>query len=82
MPTITKDYKVKIPKKVRKDLNIQQGDEVVFVKNKDKNWVLMTLDGLTEKIVERSSDIEETITESREGFRKGSLKNLKSLDNR
>ena len=71
MVSVTKKYQVTIPKEVRDDLNIHQGDQVVFIKNKEKNWVLMTVEDLTDKMVEASKDIEKTITESREGFKAG-----------
>jgi len=44
------------------------GDEVVFVKEKENKWVLMTVNELTNSMVDASR--EETITESREGFKK------------
>ncbi len=79
MVSVTKKYQVTIPKEVREDLNIHSGDKVVFVKNKEGNWVLMTVKKLVEKMIEVSGDIEETIEESREGFKKGVTRNLKSL---
>lgn len=79
MVSVTKKYQVTIPKQVREDLKIHQGDKVVFVKDKDDRWVLMTVDDLADKIAKASEDIEETITESREGFKKGVKKSLKSL---
>lgn len=80
MVSVTKKYQVTIPKEVREDLNIHQGDKVVFVKEKDGKWVLMTVDELTDIMVESSKDIEETITESREGFKRGIKKSLESLE--
>lgn len=80
MVSVTKKYQVTIPKEVREDLNIHQGDKVVFVKEKDGKWVLMTVDELTDRMVESSKDIEETITESREGFKRGIKKSLESLE--
>jgi len=52
---------------------------VVFVKEKEGKWVLMTVDELTDRMVESSKDIEETIVESRKGFEKGIKRNLESL---
>lgn len=80
MVSVTKKYQVTIPKEVREDLNIHQGDKVVFVKEKDGKWVLMTVDELTDIMVDSSNDIEETITESREGFKRGIKKSLESLE--
>lgn len=79
MVSVTKKYQVTIPKEVRDDLNIHQGDKVVFVKEMEGKWVLMTVDELTDRMVESSKDIEETISESREGFKKGVKRNLESF---
>ena len=79
MVSVTKKYQVTIPKEVREDLNIQQGDKVVFVKDKEEKWILMTVQELTDKMVEASSDIEETIEESRKGFEKGVKRSIQSL---
>jgi len=79
MVSVTKKYQVTIPKEVREDLKIRQGDKVVFVKEKEGKWVLMTVDELTDRMVESSKDTEETIVESRKGFEKGIKRNLESL---
>lgn len=80
MVSVTTKYQVTIPKEVREDLNIHQGDKVVFVKDKDERWILMTVQELTDKMVEASSDIEETIEESRKGFKNGVKRSIQSLD--
>ncbi|MBM4241078.1 MAG: AbrB/MazE/SpoVT family DNA-binding domain-containing protein [Euryarchaeota archaeon] len=82
MVSVTKKYQVTIPKEVREDLGINAGDKVVFVKTKEGKWVLMTVEELTDQMVEASKDIEETIIESREGFKKGVKKSLESLGKR
>jgi len=82
MVSVTKKYQVTIPKEVREDLGINAGDKVVFVKTKEGKWVLMTVEELTDQMVEASKDIEETIKESREGFKKGVKKSLESLGKR
>jgi len=79
MVGVTKKYQVTIPKEVREDLEIQSGDKVVFVKNKEDNWILLTVNQLTDRMIGSSEDIDETITESREGFKKGIEKNLQLL---
>lgn len=79
MVSVTKKYQVTIPKEVREDLNIHQGDKVVFVKDREGKWILMTVEELRDRMVEASKDIEETITESREGFKRGVKKSLESL---
>ena len=52
---------------------------MVFVKDKEGKWVLMTVEELRDRMVEASKDIEETIIESREGFKRGVKKSLESL---
>ena len=80
MVSVTKKYQVTIPKEVREDLNIHQGDKVVFVKDREDKWVLMTVGDLMDKMVRASQDIEDTITKSRAGFEIGIKKSLESLD--
>lgn len=79
MVSVTKKYQVTIPKYVREDLKIQSGDKVVFVKNKEGNWVLMTVSELTDRMIESSSDISETQVESKKGFKQGVKNNLQLL---
>lgn len=71
MVNVTKKYQVTIPREVREDLNIQQGDKVVFVKNKEGNWIMMTVNDLNSKMISTSADIDQTIKESHEGFKRG-----------
>ena len=54
MVSVTKKYQITIPKEVREDLNIQQGDRVVFIKDTNEKWVLMTMDDLTNEMVDSS----------------------------
>ncbi len=79
MVSVTKKYQVTIPKEVREDMGIHSGDQVVFVKNEKGDWILMTVKELTDKMVKASEDIDETIKESREGFKRGTSRTLKSL---
>lgn len=72
MVNVTKKYQVTIPRKVREDLNIRQGERVTFVKNREGDWIIMTMEDLTSKMIESSADIEETIKESQKGFRRES----------
>ena len=60
MVNVTKKYQVTIPKDVREDLRIHQGDNVVFVKNSDGNWVIMTTEYLTHKMIESSRDVQKS----------------------
>lgn len=70
MVNVTKKYQVTIPREVREDLNIHQGDRVIFVKNREENWIIMTIDNLTSRMIESSEDIDKTIKESQESFKK------------
>ena len=79
MPNVTKNYQVTIPREMREDLKIQQGDEVVFVKNSKGNWVIMKVEELTDKMIKTSSDIDESIEELKKGFEKGTKMNLEFL---
>jgi AbrB family looped-hinge helix DNA binding protein len=76
MVNVTKKYQVTIPREVREDLSIHQGDKVVFVKNREGNWIMMTIGELTSKMIESSGDIEETIKESQKDFKKESKPGL------
>lgn len=68
MVSVTKKFQVTIPKEVRKDLKIQSGDKVVFVKNNDGNWELMTVKTLAERMIMDSEDVESIISDSRKSF--------------
>lgn len=81
MVSVTKKFQITIPLEVRKDLNIHQGDKVVFIKDNENKWVLMTVEELTDRMVTAAKDIDETIAESKKGFKKGIDKSLKSLNN-
>jgi antitoxin PrlF len=79
MVSVTKKYQVTIPKEVREDLGIHSGDKVVFIKNPQGNWVIMSGKKLAEIMIESSQGIEKTELESKKGFQKGSKKNLQVL---
>ncbi|MGB9937863.1 MAG: AbrB/MazE/SpoVT family DNA-binding domain-containing protein [Methanobacterium sp.] len=68
MVKVTKKYQVTIPREVREDLNIHQGDSVIFVKNREGNWIMMSVDELNSKMIETSLDIKKN--ESEEEFKK------------
>ncbi len=51
MVSVTKKFQVTIPREVRDDLNIKSGDRVVFVKNNEGNWELMTISTLTKRMM-------------------------------
>lgn len=71
MGVVTRKFQITLPKDVREDMGIEIGDKVVFIKEKDGNYRLMTIDELTEEACRLCEDIEETIEESREGLGKG-----------
>jgi antitoxin PrlF len=80
MVSVTNKFQVMIPKKVREDLDIHPGDKVDFVKDNKGKWILMTVEELTSKMLNASKDIEDTVTESRQSFKKGFEKGRKSLE--
>jgi AbrB family looped-hinge helix DNA binding protein len=82
MVSVTSKYQVTIPKNVREDLDIHSGDKVVFVKNNNGKWILMTVKELTSKMLSASEDIENTIKESKTGFNEGFKKSRKSLEDK
>ena len=67
MVNVTKKYQVTIPREVREDLHIHQGDKVIFVKNSEGNWIIMTVEDLTSKMIRSST---EEPTKSQKGFKK------------
>jgi antitoxin PrlF len=70
MVNVTQKYQVTIPRKVREDLKIQKGDKVLFVKNKEGNWVIMTVQDLNSKMIKSSSDIKNPNKESPQEYKK------------
>ena len=64
MGNVTKKYQVTIPRKVREDLKIKQGDKILFVKNSEGNWIIMTVGDLNSKMIKSSSDIKNQRTHS------------------
>ena len=59
MVSVTKKFQVTIPREVRDDHHIKSGDRVVFVKNQEGNWELMTISTLTKRMM---GSIDEEIT--------------------
>jgi len=70
MVNVTKKYQVTIPRQVREDLKIQKGDKVLLVKNKEGNWIIMTVRDLTSKMIKSSSDIKSPNKESPQEYKK------------
>ena len=70
MGNVTKKYQVTIPRKVREDLKIKQGDKILFVKNSEGNWIIMTVEDLTSKMIKSSSDIKNPNKKSSQEYKK------------
>ena len=66
--TVTSKYQVTIPLRVRKRLGIKGGDRVAFVETPD-GFVLRRSAELLAWLAETMEDVEETVAESRRGFR-------------
>ncbi len=43
---------------------------MVFVKNGDGSWIMMKVDDLTSRMIYSSADIDQTLKESHQGFKK------------
>lgn len=70
MAIVTKKYQITIPRKVREDLNIRTGEEVVFLKTRD-GYKLVKAADVIEEGLELFEDIEETVEEMKPGLGKG-----------
>lgn len=66
--TVTTKYQVTIPRDVRRALKIEQGDRVAFVRTAD-GYVLRRAEELLDWLADTMEGVEETIQESRRGFR-------------
>ncbi|MFP3945620.1 MAG: AbrB/MazE/SpoVT family DNA-binding domain-containing protein [Archaeoglobaceae archaeon] len=66
MVLVTKKYQITIPRKVREELNIMAGEEVVFLKTRD-GYKLVKADVIEEGL-ELFKDIGETVEEMRSGL--------------
>lgn len=71
MVVLTRKYQVTLPQRVREDIGVKIGDEVIFVKERDGSYRVTTKDELIEESCELCKDIEETVEESRKGLGKG-----------
>ncbi len=67
MVLVTRKYQITIPKRVREELNIKAGDEVVFIKTED-GYKIVKADDIIREGVEVFKDIEKTIEEMKTGF--------------
>lgn len=67
MVLVTKKYQITLPRKVREDLNIKAGEEVVFLKTRDGYKIVRAVDVIEEGL-ELFKDIDETVEEMRSGL--------------
>ncbi|MFO7966790.1 MAG: AbrB/MazE/SpoVT family DNA-binding domain-containing protein [Archaeoglobaceae archaeon] len=70
MALVTKKYQITIPRKVREDLNIRAGEEVIFLKTRD-GYKLVKAADVIEEGLELFKDIEETVEEMKSGLGEG-----------
>ena len=70
MASVTRKYQVTIPKRVREELGIKAGDDVVFLKTKD-GYKIIRADDVIEEGVRIFEDITETVKEIKAGLGKG-----------
>lgn len=67
MVLVTKKYQITLPRKVREDLNIRAGEEVVFLKTRDGYKIVRAADVIEEGL-ELFKDVDETVEEMRSGL--------------
>jgi AbrB family looped-hinge helix DNA binding protein len=67
MVIVSSKYQITLPAEIRKKLHITTGDELVFVEENRKIFV-MKLENLREEVLDSFSDLEETEKEFRKGF--------------
>ena len=70
MVSVTRKYQVTIPKRVREELGIKAGDDVVFLKTKD-GYKIIRADDVIEEGVRIFEDITETVKKIKAGLGKG-----------
>ena len=70
MVSDTRKYQVTIPKRVREELGIKAGDDVVFLKTKD-GYRIIRADDVIEEGVRIFEDITERMKEIKAGLGKG-----------
>jgi len=70
MVVVTRKYQVTIPQKVRGELKIRVGDDVVFVREAD-GYRLVRVEDFAREFCEGCKDIGRTIEETRKGIGKG-----------
>jgi AbrB family looped-hinge helix DNA binding protein len=67
MSTVSKKFQITLPYDICQKLNIKPGDEVVFIEEGGK-FFIMKLSDLRKEVLDSFSDLEETERDFREGF--------------
>jgi AbrB family looped-hinge helix DNA binding protein len=67
MATVSSKYQITLPAEIRKRLHIKAGDEVIFIEENDK-FFMVKLDDLMDEVLDSFDDLEETEREFRKGF--------------
>jgi AbrB family looped-hinge helix DNA binding protein len=70
MASVTRKYQVTIPKRVREELGIKAGDDVVFLKT-ESGYEIMRAKEVIEEGIRMFKDINETVKETKAGLGKG-----------
>jgi AbrB family looped-hinge helix DNA binding protein len=70
MTSVTRKYQVTIPKRVREELGIKAGDDVVFLKT-ESGYEIMRSKEVIEEGIRMFKDINETVKETKAGLGKG-----------
>jgi len=71
MVVVTRKYQVTIPRRVREELKIKVGDDVVFVRQAEGGYRLVRVEDFVKEFCEGCEDIGTTIEETRKGLGKG-----------
>lgn len=67
---ITRRFQITLPEEWREKKKIKEGDKIITFENKEGQLVIMTLKDALDKWEENTRDLQQTIKETREGFRK------------
>jgi AbrB family looped-hinge helix DNA binding protein len=67
MVTVSSKYQITLPAEIRKKLHIMAGDELVFIEENEKFYMMKLVD-LREEVLDSFNDLEETEKEFRKGF--------------
>lgn len=67
MPTVSRKYRITLPDDLLNKLNIKAGDEVIFVEENGK-FFIMKMDELQKEILDSFEDLEKTERDFRKGF--------------